>query len=83
LVLVSPEENVPNGNYNLELTRETHQPKDFVITGAQIPDLNSELARRISLHFLLKNQVSVGGTVLSKEQFADYKLLPGDNIEFL
>jgi hypothetical protein len=83
LVLVSNDENAPNGNYSLELTREIHEPKDFVITGSQIPSLNPELAQRISLHFLLKNQISVGGILLTKEEFADYKLLPGDNIEFV
>jgi hypothetical protein len=68
-------------DYHYNVDEETiNNPKNLIIYGKALKDMNSQLAFKIDLIYQEGKQISIDNKKLTKEEFQEYKLNPGDHV---
>ena len=70
-------------DYPLNLDMEQTNSKDYPTKGKALETLNPNLFSIIQLNFSIDKKLCVNGRAVSKEEFGEFTLLPGDHIVFV
>jgi hypothetical protein len=71
-------------DYYYDVDEETIKtPKKLIIQGKNLKEMNPQLAFKINLIYQTGKQISIDHKKLTKEEFQEYKLNPGDHVRIV